>query len=116
MAQAYAPPIWEEVGEIRDLMDWMMLASPKFLDRTGFFPGRNIDTVFYELDHILQATRAKLGENLYRALIDLSRQMRAYLEADPERQTDSYRKGQDILQIMWDLLDANMRQQRSRRL
>ena len=72
----------KDVGEIMDQLGFMMLKSPKFIDKTGYFPQQNIDTVFLQLNEGLQLIRGKLGEDLYLKLMNMSDQMRAHFEAD----------------------------------
>ena len=94
-----------------DLLGWMMLFSPKFIDQTGYFPGKNIETVFYSLNESLRTIRGTLGEQLYLQLTDLSHRMRAHFEADPEDKTDDGRKGREIIDQMRELLkDGKSRQ------
>jgi len=54
----YAP---ETPGELLDLLGMMMLSSPTFADKTGYFPHRNIDPVFKSLDDGLKNNVNNLG-------------------------------------------------------
>ncbi len=92
-----------------DMLGGMMILSPTFRDITGYFPGRNIDNTFYELNEGLRLLRPKLGDELYLKLRDMSDQMRAHFEADPEDQTDDSLKGRDIILEMMDLLKQSRR-------
>ncbi len=94
---------------MRDKLGGMMILSPTFRDITGYFPGRNIDNTFYELNEGLRFLQPKLGEDLYRKLRDMSDQMRAHFEADPEDQTDDSLKGREIILEMMDLLKQSRR-------
>ncbi len=58
----------QSTGEIIDLLGMMMLKSPTFVDRTGYFPGRNIDNVFQTLNESLALRRETLGNDLYTTL------------------------------------------------
>jgi hypothetical protein len=87
----------------------MRLLSPTFRDITGYFPGRNIDNTFYELNEGLRLLQPKLGDDLYRKLRGMSDQMRAHFEADPEDQTDDALKGRAIIGEMMDLLKQSRR-------
>jgi hypothetical protein len=109
MVRAYKPHIPKDVGEIMDQLGFMMLKSPKFIDRTGYFPQQNIDTVFLQLNEGLQLIRGKLGENLYLKLMDMSDRMRAHFEADPEGKTDDTRKGCALIREMEELLKEKVR-------
>jgi hypothetical protein len=92
-----------------DMLGGMMILSPTFRDITGYFPGRNIDNTFYELNEGLRLLQPKLGDDLYLKLRDMSDQMRAHFEADPEDQTDDSLKGRDIILEMMDLLKQSRR-------
>ncbi len=92
-----------------DMLGGMMILSPTFRDITGYFPGRNIDNTFYELNEGLRLLQPKLGDDLYRKLRGMSDQMRAHFEADPEDQTDDSLKGRDIILEMMDLLKQSRR-------
>ena len=109
MLPPYKPYIPNGVSEIRDLLGWMMLSSPTFEDKTGHFPGRNVETAFHALNESLQLIRGKLGEELYLKFMEMSDRMRAYFEADPENKTDDTLKGRDIIEEMESLLKQSVR-------
>ena len=81
-----------------------MLKSPTFVDRTGYFPGKNLETTFYELNEALRLISGELGEDRYLKLIEMSARMRAHFEADPEDKTDDSLKGREIIHEMENLL------------
>jgi len=87
----------------------MMLKSPMFVDRTGYFPGRNLETTFCELNEGLRLIRGKLGEERYLKLMAMSDRMRAHFAADPENQTDDTLKGREIIIEMENLLKQGAR-------
>jgi hypothetical protein len=105
-ANLYVP---EGVGEIIDLLALVVLSSPTFVDKTGYFPYQNIDTVFYQLNEGLRLIRRKLGEERFLKLIEMSDRMRAHFEADPENKTDDTLKGRDIVYEMQGLLKQKTR-------
>ena len=109
MFPPYKPHIPKGVSEIMDQLGFMTLKSPKFIDRTGYFPQQNIDTVFFQLNEGLRLIRGKLGEDLHLKLTDMSDRMRAHFEADPEGKTDDTRKGCAIIREMEDLLRQKRR-------
>lgn len=103
------PYIPQGVSEIMDLLGSMMLSSPTFKDKTGYFPDRNIDTEFFALNEGLKTIRKKVGEENYQALVALSDRMRAHFEADPEDKTEDGIKGRDCIIEMEDILKASGR-------
>jgi hypothetical protein len=110
----YTLLIPKTISEVRDKLGGMMLLSPTFQDITGYFPGRNIDNTFYELNEGLQLLRGKLGEELYLKLRDMSDQMRAHFESDPDKKTGGTLKGREIIMDMEDLLKEHSRKRRTR--
>ena len=105
----YKPYIPKGLSEVRDYVGSMMLGSPTFIDRTGYFPDRNLQTTFYGLNEGLRQVRGKLGEELYLKLREMSDRMRAHFEADPEDKTDDSLKGREIIMQMEDLLRQRIR-------
>src|ERR1700722_7846520 len=104
MFPPYKPHVPKGIGEIMDLLGMMMIKSPTFVDKTGYFPGRNVEMIFHALNEGLQLIRSKLGEERYLKLIEMSDRMRAHFEADPENKTDDTLKGRAIIVEMEALL------------
>jgi hypothetical protein len=104
--RVYEPYIAKNIGELRDCIASMMLDSPKFVDTTGYFREKNLDNTFQGLRSSLDGLRTKLGDERYCKLIEISNQMRAYFEADPEDRTGDAIKGRDLILDMLDLLKA----------
>ncbi len=82
----------------------MLISAPKFMDKTGYFPYRNLDYVFRQLNEGLSFNRPTLGEERYHELMRMSDQMRALFEADPEDKTGDTLKGCKIIHEMEDIL------------
>ncbi len=110
----YTLLIPQNISELRDKLGGMMLLSPTFQDITGYFPGRNIENTFYELNEALRLLRGRLGEELYLKLREMSDQMRAHFEADPDKKNGGTLKGREIIMEMEDLLKQHARTRRSR--
>jgi hypothetical protein len=109
MFPPYRPYVPKDINEIKDFLSRMMLSSPTFVDKTGYFPGRNLETTFSELDAGLRLNRNDLGEERYLKLMEMSARMRAHFEADPEDKTDDSLKGRAIILEMRDLLKQKAR-------
>lgn len=107
----YTPYIPQTIGELTDHVRSMLLSSPTFKDKTGYFPEQNIDTVFFALNEGLLIVRKKLGEERFEALVALSGQMRAHFEADPEDKTAEALKGRELILEIEELL-TNQRPKR----
>jgi hypothetical protein len=58
-AHLYIP---DGVSEIMDQLGMMTIKPPTFVDKMGYFPHRNVDTVFYQLN---EGLRAMLPANWY---------------------------------------------------
>jgi hypothetical protein len=104
MSDSYPHYIPEGTSEIMDMLGFMMLSSPKFEDDSGYFPGRNIDTVFYQLNEGLKLVRKQIGEDKYQALVEISARMKAHFEADPEDKTADGLAGRQLIHEMEDIL------------
>ena len=104
MTTEYRPYIPKSASEVMDLLAGMILNSPDFIDTTGYFPERNIDTEFFSLNEGLKNLRQGLGEERYQALATMSDRMRAYFEADPEDKTGDAVKGREIVMEMEDMI------------
>jgi hypothetical protein len=94
----------QNIQELLELTTSMLLSAPKFLDKTGYFPYMNLDYVFRELHAGLSLNRQALGEERYNELTQMSDQMRALFEADPEDNTGETLKGCKIIHEMEDIL------------
>lgn len=106
------PYIPKTKGEIWDFLGSMMLSAPKFIDKTGYFPNRNIESEFFALNEGLKAIRKQLGEENYEKLSEISARMRAHFEADPDDETEDSIKGRDCILEMEDILRAASRRKR----
>jgi hypothetical protein len=84
----------------------MMLGSPTFIDKTGYFSEQNIETEFFALNEGLKAMRKRFGEQNYQRLAELSARMRAHFEADPEDKTGETSKGRQCIVEMESILHA----------
>jgi len=96
------PYIPKGIGGVMDTLASVMLGSPTFKDKTGHFPEQNVDEG-------LKLLRPKLGDELYQRVMEMSHQMRAYFEADPEDKTGEANKGRKLILEMEDLLKATSR-------
>jgi hypothetical protein len=93
-----------DVGEVLDQLNSMLLGAPKFLDKTGYFPYRNLDHVFQQLTEGLGNIRQTLGGERYRELMRMAAEIRALFEADPENETGEAWKGREIILKMEDIV------------
>jgi len=99
--EMYVP---QTIQELIELINSMLLAAPKFTDKTGWLPFLNLDYVFQQLNQGLSFNRQTLGEERYNELMRMSDQMRALFEADPEDKTGDTLKGCKIIHAMEDIL------------
>lgn len=112
MTDAKPRYIPKTIGEISDHLSMMMISSPLFRDKTGYFPDLDLETVFVELEEGLRAIRAKIGEESYGQLSELSTRMRTHFEADPEDKTEDGIKGRECIVDMKDILRSAGRRKR----
>ena len=87
----------------------MLLGAPTFVDRTGYLPFYNFDYSFRELNEGLAFNRRRLGEDRYQKLAQMSDQMRALFEADPDNKTGDATKGCHIIQDMLEIVEQARR-------
>jgi hypothetical protein len=102
----YKPYVPRDLGGVLDFLALMMLFSPTFKDKTGYFPERNVDTTFYSLNEGLLGIRKTLGEERYATLRDMSVKMRALFESDPDEKTGDTTAGRMLIQDMEDILES----------
>jgi hypothetical protein len=100
----YKPYVPQSVGELLDCLGHMMLAAPKFKDKTGYLPEEHVETSFISLNEGLQVVRPKIGEKLYASLKAMSDKMRALFESDPEDKTGGARAGRVLIREIEDIL------------
>ena len=112
MYRVYKPSIPQTIGEMMEHLADMLLTSPSFRDKTGYFPEQNIDTMFFELTEGLKHLRGRLGEVRYLAMADMAATMRALFEADPEDKTGDCAKGQRLILDMEEMVKEAARRPR----
>ncbi len=105
------PYVPRSVEEVQDLVGSMMLGAPTFVDKTEFFPDRNIESEFFCLNEGLKGIRKQIGEQDYDRLAGLTRRMRAHFEADPEDITGETAKGRQCILEMLEVLGAAWRRE-----
>ena len=93
MIPSRAPHTPQDIDEIIDLLGMMMLYSPTFIDQSGFFCGRNVETVFQALNEGLRLVDGGFHEVFYSELRAMSDRMRTHFEADPDNKTDDNPEG-----------------------
>jgi len=86
----------------------VQLSSPTFIDQTGYFPEKNIETVFIAMNESLDLIKSEIGEKKYLMLRKMSDQMRAHFEADRENKTGETAKGREIISEMTDILISSL--------
>ncbi len=94
----------KNVPELLEILSSMLVSAPKFVDKTGYFPYRNLDYVFRQLNEGLNFNRPTLGEERHHELTRMPDQMRALFEADPEDKTGETLEGCKIIHQMEDIL------------
>ena len=99
--RAYIP---QTIGQIYEMLGSMMLGAPKFVDKTGYFPDRDLDSEFYGLKQGLALVRKQLGEERYTKLVDMADRMRAHFEADPDDTNGECTLGRKLIIEMDEIL------------
>lgn len=107
-----APYIPASLSEIYDLLGAMMLEAPIFIDESGSFPERTIDTRFHQLTEGFGKVRKKVGDERYARLMDLAAKAKTLFAADPDDDNGKSDQGRAILYEIETLIQAS----RSRRV
>ena len=102
-----------DVGEVIDKLTTVLLNSPNFEDKTGYFPFKNIEWVFQQLNGGLNNIRETIEEARHHELMRMSAQIRALFEADPEDKTGETAVACRIIHEMEDILRGVDRKSRS---
>jgi hypothetical protein len=108
MSRPFKQRVPEDINDVIEFLGMMVLDSPTFIDRTGYFPHTNIETVFTALNEGLYLIKSEIGDKKYLMLRQMSDRMRAHFEADREKITDETTKGCDIIFEMKDILIASL--------
>jgi hypothetical protein len=103
MLRPYKRYVPQNISELIDFLTGIVAISPKFIDRTGHFPHKSIDTEFGALNDSLELNRGQLGEECYLKLREMSDRIRAHFEADPDVTTGDTVKG---CQMIWEMEDV----------
>ena len=106
--KTYVP---QTMGELWDLLGWMALRNPKFVDPPGWSSSGNLETTFHPLKTAFEVVRRKLGEEKFHILMDMADRISALFEADPENSTGDSDKGRALLWQMEDLLRPPRKQE-----
>ncbi len=91
------PYIPKSLSEIYDMLGSMLLGAPTFVDPTGVFWDRNIDSEFYVLTESFGLVQKKLGEARYAKVIDLAVRAKALFAADPKDENGKADEGRALL-------------------
>lgn len=103
------PYIPASLSEIYDLLGSMLLWAPTFVDKTGAFPERNIDSRFFQLTESFARVRKKLGEERYARLIDLATRAKELFADDQQDTNGKTDKGRALLYEIEDEIQAARR-------
>ncbi len=91
------PYVPESLSEIYDMLGSMILRAPTFVDETGWFEDRNIETEFRALTDGFDRVRKKLGEQSYTKLIDLAEHAKTLFAADQDDTSGKTEEGRKVL-------------------
>lgn len=98
------PYIPASLSEIDDLLGAMMLDAPTFIDESGTFPERNLDSRFHQLTQAFAVVRKKLGDERHAKLVDLAARAKALFAADQEDTNGKTDQGRKLLYEMEDVI------------
>lgn len=105
------------LSEIYDQLGSMILFAPTFIDTSGRFPERNVDTEFATLVKGFGLVQKKLGEEHYTALVDLAGRAKALFAADQDDTNGKTDEGRALLFEIEDIIkDARRRRVKAKLL
>lgn len=93
----------EDKSEVLDHLAMMLFYAPTFADE-NYFPDRNSDSVFAELNAGLNFIRPSIGEERYLKLANLSSEIRQLFESDPRDENGGTSAGRKLILEMEELL------------
>lgn len=102
--ETYKPYVPQDPEELVDLIGSMVLDSPRFVDTSGFFPDKNLETVYFALGEGLKAARTDLGEERSATLIEMAERTRSWFAAAADEDADEVWAGRNLLLDMIDLV------------
>ena len=109
------PYIPASLSEINDMLGSMILGAPTFIDKTGVFAERNVNSEFDKFTQALDIVRKKLGEDRYAKLVDLAARAKALFVADQDNTNGKTAQGRELLFEIEDVLrDARRRRVKAR--
>ncbi|WHU03155.1 hypothetical protein [Sphingomonas sp. NIBR02145] len=104
------------MSEIYDLLGSMVLDAPTFIDQSGSFPDRNVESRFHQLAGGFELVKAKLGETRYASLVELAAQAKALFADDPEDTNGKTDQGRALLFEIEDIIQATRAERTKERL
>ena len=101
-----APYIPASLSEIYDLLASLVGGAPTFIDESGVFPERNIDSEFHVLTEGFGKVRKKVGEERYAALMQLAAQAKALFSEDQAEDNGKTMQGIALLYEIEDIIQS----------
>ena len=100
------PYIPASLSEIYDLLASLVGGAPTFIDESGVFPERNIDSEFHVLTEGFGKVRKKVGEERYAALMQLAAQAKALFSEDQAEDNGKTMQGIALLYEIEDIIQS----------
>ncbi len=100
------PYVPATLSEIYDLLGSMILGAPTFIDRTGYFAERNLESEFHILISSFDRVRPKLAEDRYTALLDLAGRAKSLFAEDQDDKNGKTDEGRALLFEIEDIIQA----------
>ena len=100
------PYIPGSLSEIYDLLASFIGGAPTFIDKSGVFHERNINSEFYILTQSFAKVRKKVGEERYSMLMELAARAKALFADDPEDNNGKTDEGIALIYEIEDIIQA----------
>ena len=104
--ERYKPYVPQDRQELVDLLGSMVLDSPRFADTSGFFPGKNIETVYFALSEGLKAIQVDLGRERVAKLDEMAERTKKWFTAATDEDADEVWAGRNLLLEMIEIVEG----------
>ena len=94
------------LSEIYDMLASFVGAAPTMIDKSGYFPERNLDSEFATLVAGFGKVRSKLGEERYAQLIALAARTKQLYADDPDYTNGKTEEGIKLVYEMEDIIQS----------
>lgn len=97
MTHEYKPHVARNLDELVGILYCMLGDAPKFVASSDLLEGMNIDAEFGALNESLELLKPELGEELFQRFVQMTGEIRACFEADPDDSNGEAMRGRHLI-------------------